>query len=79
MEKIKITQEVKDALEELLEMCGQDRAKAADEYFEMRYHWEEHGSSSESLMPLVDFGTDNFIKALYYGYEVEKLLSLFNE
>lgn len=69
-EKVKVSKGVAEALEELMNDCKQNREEAADEYFEMRYHWEEHDSLSKIYMPLVEFGTDNFIKALYYGYEI---------
>ena len=72
MEKIIVTKRVANALEILVEMCQHNRVAAVDEYFEMRYEWEHHESDElKELTVLTELGTDNFIKALYYGYEVE--------
>lgn len=70
MEKIIVSQEIADALVELMEMCRNDRGNAADEFFAMRFHWKENGD--ETLAVLEDFSSDSFIRALYYGYEIEK-------
>lgn len=68
-EKVKVSKEISEALEELMEMCRHNRVEAVDEFFQMRYYWEENGDLV--LARLDEFGTDNFVRALYYGYEVE--------
>ncbi|WP_242298148.1 hypothetical protein [Bacillus cereus group sp. BfR-BA-01382] len=67
-DKIKVTKEIADALYELLNMCRNDIVCAVNEYFDMRFEWEEQG---DGLKVLTELGTDNFIKAMYFGYEVK--------
>lgn len=67
-DKIKVTKEIADALYELLNMCGNNSVWAVNEYFDMRFEWEEQG---DGLKVLTELGTDNFIKAMYFGYEVK--------
>ncbi|MFJ8528653.1 hypothetical protein [Bacillus sp. NPDC094106] len=67
---IQVTKEIADALDELLEMCKHNIPDAVDEYFEMRFEWEEQG---DSLQALTYLGTDRFIRAMYFCYKIETL------